>query len=702
VTLVEMLVAVALLVLMMTVIVTIFKAATGAVNSLQAYQELDGNLRQLDSIIRQDLNGVTARMTPPLNPKDNLGYFEYIENQFADVQGEDSDDCIRFTAKAPEGQLFTGRAWNGVNTLGNQPVVISSQYAEIIYFLRDGNLYRRVLLIAPDRQNMIQASVTTTATTVNNTSGAALAYAPDMLGNQITSWQGVNDLSARPSELGSVSATTFPIRLNSLGDLTNRENRFAYQRFANDFLVHGTGSASGTATAPGDGIADDENAFVAGGVTNYVGDGIPDYYPSLYYGILDSGVNLIYDDGTVSRTYHPATMAFPYVYPGAYSQPDGMTGAYDGVGWIHSTDPSTSFSGGSGNTYLDQLLALNHSPLELGDSLNLPQKPGTWWGFPTWRETMSSFWTDPGLPVAAIAGQPAALTPLDQTTTPPFIPTATPYNPAIPLPFMESPTRIHTQVGSDGAGSGTLTTTSTVITSPQGAATTGTLWPMTWEDDLVMTGVRSFDVKVYDNTFPGYVDLGWGDDLRLYLPYYSDPKDLPSPPPLLTPSFPLVSTVTQPLPVAFPWPPTSTTSLFDLYGQTFAHEGRIPPLINDMRIDAQFPNPNFPNPPYPAFSAYTGNVGDGTGVASDKRNFVTRLRRVWDSWSTEYTNAPARGFDPQTKLPIGPPFSPPVYPSFPPPYPAPLRGLQIQIRVVNPKNSQTKVLTIRQDFSDKL
>ena len=34
-----------------------------------------------------------------------------------------------------------------------------------------------------------------------------------------------------------------------------------------------------------------------------------------------------------------------------------------------------------------------------------------------------------------------------------------------------------------------------------------------------MTGVRSFDVKAYDNALAGYGDLGWGDDLRLYIPY---------------------------------------------------------------------------------------------------------------------------------------------------------------------------------------
>ena len=38
---------------------------------------------------------------------------------------------------------------------------------------------------------------------------------------------------------------------------------------------------------------------------------------------------------------------------------------------------------------------------------------------------------------------------------------------------------------------------------------------MSWEDDLIMTGVRSFDIKAYDNSLAGYADLGWGDDLRV-------------------------------------------------------------------------------------------------------------------------------------------------------------------------------------------
>src|SRR5215467_12937017 len=151
VTLVEMLVTVAVLVIMMTILVQIFQAATGSVSAAQAYQQLDDQLRRIDGIIRADLEGVTARFTPPLDPALNLGYFEYGENEFADLQGEDGDDYIRFTAKASPGRPFTGRFWpnywnlNNANTqvfpyyLPNYPITITSDYAEIIYFVRNGN-----------------------------------------------------------------------------------------------------------------------------------------------------------------------------------------------------------------------------------------------------------------------------------------------------------------------------------------------------------------------------------------------------------------------------------------------------------------------------------------------------------------------------------------------------------------------------------
>ena len=104
--------AVALLVLMMTVIVA--DLLGGHRRGLGA-AGLPGARRQPPPARRDDPQR-PARVsppgsTPPLDPKDNLGYFEYGENSFADLQGEDTDDYLRFTAKAPEGQLFTGRVY---------------------------------------------------------------------------------------------------------------------------------------------------------------------------------------------------------------------------------------------------------------------------------------------------------------------------------------------------------------------------------------------------------------------------------------------------------------------------------------------------------------------------------------------------------------------------------------------------------------
>src|SRR5271157_169683 len=90
VTLIEMLVTVAILVLIMAVVAQVFQAATGAVSTAQAIQDLDGQLRRLESVMRSDLGGATARFTPApnypkgpfgLDPIQNLGYFEYGENE---------------------------------------------------------------------------------------------------------------------------------------------------------------------------------------------------------------------------------------------------------------------------------------------------------------------------------------------------------------------------------------------------------------------------------------------------------------------------------------------------------------------------------------------------------------------------------------------------------------------------------------------
>ncbi len=236
------------------------------------------------------------------------------------------------------------------------------------------------------------------------------------------------------------------------------------------------------------------------------------------------------------------------------------------------------------------------------------------------------------------------------------------------------------------------------------------VWAASWEDDLVMTNVRSFDVKAYDNAYSGYADLGWADDLRLWIPYqnvggFLNPANGP----------PAIAST----PGLLIWPPVAnpgnanlpTGNQYNTLTQTLAHEGRMPPLTADNVLDFQNPNPTYQNvttftPQYPAgpgtppqppgFPNYSSNVGDDNAG-------VVRLRRVWDSWSTDYSNAPVEGLNVTTGQVVGPRAGyPPIYPSYPPPYQAPLRGIQIQIRVADPTNQRIKSLTIRQDFTDKL
>ncbi|MGC8642551.1 MAG: PulJ/GspJ family protein, partial [Isosphaeraceae bacterium] len=658
-------------------------------SAAQAYQELDNRLRQLDVTMRSDLSGVTCKMTPPNNPQNSPGYFEYIENEFADLQGEDADDCLRFTAKAPPGRPFTGRMWVPPPITGwpsgpvplnlflasYQPITIQSDFAEIIYFLRNGNLYRRVLLIAPERQSSIVP--TSSSSTLYNAgffmAGGNVVHQPfqpyffGSVNGPAVSWQGMNDISAHPAPTGpdlNALITNNSIVLNTLGHLTNRENRFPAPRFANDFQGNLTG------VPPPDNKADDFN-----------NDNVPDCYPTLYAGVFTAynsvaGANnvLINEPPTFSAV--PAgrsLMAFPFVYPGAYSCPQVLSTGTAPYGWIHSPNPqvynaATNSSIAFDANPLQYLLGINHNPIDLGDNLPLPPFPtprtflnGTWWGFPTWRETLSANWTDPTWQLNTNQVQPAGLTPRLASVVPVN-------NGPNLLPPMRVPgtyagdfsyIRRNQDFFSDGwGGNSAFWFGVNVAIDP--------LWSQSWEDDLIMTGVRSFDVKAYDMVRGDYADLGWGDDCRVTG--------------LTTAPF-LAQT-----PLSVPW----QGRYFDVLNQSFAHEGRMPPLVLDNRYDAQY-GPAV----YPGYPNYNGNIGD------DQPGIV-RLRRVWDSWSTDYTRAPGTAVA-TTGFPMGPPFgTPPVYPSYPPPYPAPLRGIQIQIRVTDPTNQRIKSLTIRQDFTDKL
>ena len=230
------------------------------------------------------------------------------------------------------------------------------------------------------------------------------------------------------------------------------------------------------------------------------------------------------------------------------------------------------------------------------------------------------------------------------------------------------------------------------------------------EPDLIMTGVRSFDVKAYDDLYAGFVDLGWKNDVRISgnIPEYNRSTDNTSngynflygtPSTAYSPFAGSPFNATSPyggtpLIRGVAWLPTIST---------FGHEGRMPPLVNDNRADAQFPSGYYLTPTtglLPAGARTTSGISSPTSATTPTN--INRLRRVFDTWSTDYTDGAVARDRPGHGDGLGPPFSPPVYPSYPPPYPAPLKGIQIQIRVVDPTNQRIKQVTIRHDFTDRL
>src|SRR5262249_53569174 len=153
------------------------------------------------------------------------------------------------------------------------------------------------------------------------------------------------------------------IVLNSLGDLTNRENRFASPRFSNDFTTNASTFGITGPTGSPDGFPDDYNQ-----------DNIPDLYPSLYSGVFapsNPNINgtwqLVFEPNLFPNQIGDNFLAFPWIFPGAYSKPQTLTNY--ALGWIHSPTPTAQDTGGNFYQFdvnpLAYLQNINHNPLDL-------------------------------------------------------------------------------------------------------------------------------------------------------------------------------------------------------------------------------------------------------------------------------------------------------------------------------------------------
>lgn len=244
-TLVEILVATVLTLVLMGMVVTVFGTVTEEISNSRASIETADRLRSTQLLLQRDLSSTTARMVPPLRPEENLGYLEYIEGPIGpalplrpydsdgdgqpdgyDIEGDpdtnidiegttlgDFDDVLMFTSRNME-TPFRGIA--DVNS-------ISSPVAEVMWFLRGTTLYRRVLLVAPQLESRI------------NDPADATYY--DQYAFSNPGFYGRYDLSARPiggsNDQNAATAGLSPqLVLNTLGDLTKRENRYGHQPWA--------------------------------------------------------------------------------------------------------------------------------------------------------------------------------------------------------------------------------------------------------------------------------------------------------------------------------------------------------------------------------------------------------------------------------------------------------------------------------------
>jgi prepilin-type N-terminal cleavage/methylation domain-containing protein len=151
-TLVELLVASGIGLIVMAALATLLGLFSRTASSTQSIVDMTHRLRVVGDRLRKDLAGVTCKLEPPVSPDSDSGYFEIIEGPTRDalryrrpkawVTSDyfgDTDDGLLFTTRST-GEPFTGK-------YGSE--TIQSNTAEVAWFLSNGTLYRRQLLVVP-------------------------------------------------------------------------------------------------------------------------------------------------------------------------------------------------------------------------------------------------------------------------------------------------------------------------------------------------------------------------------------------------------------------------------------------------------------------------------------------------------------------------------------------------------------------------
>ncbi|MBR4835059.1 MAG: hypothetical protein IKU86_12130 [Thermoguttaceae bacterium] len=276
-TLLEILTSVTLALTLMYAVARIFSNVGGSMNETMSSMEMSNALRNAKNRLTADLEALSTTPAPPRNSRRDEGFFCYVEgmggpfdrvapdlasggnagNPFAvgdvaidlerfqttndvdangvaeaiDTTVGDLDDILSFTAKAPDGQPFRGRFIEPVyatatDAAGNVykeivdgvSTTIESEYAEIVWFVRGTTLYRRVLPLVSNERLQESFEALRQASFISDSSLAGVAY--DNVRRGFGFYQ-FYDVSVHMGADGTLVA-------NTLGDLSNRENRYFY------------------------------------------------------------------------------------------------------------------------------------------------------------------------------------------------------------------------------------------------------------------------------------------------------------------------------------------------------------------------------------------------------------------------------------------------------------------------------------------
>ncbi len=256
----ELMIAITISLIVLVVMMQAFKRASGEIKKGRSMIAMASEMRAVGETFRRDLASLTVsprvwNLTAECN-----GYFEIVEGTQNDATYTanpemtffgDIDDVIAMTVRSDE-KPFRGR-WVDA---GGVTQIVESNVAEVIWFvvhtnLDDANialgtavdmgdyvtLYRRVLLVLPDEDPSAPPPPPQRPRRPLSVASSSVADMNDFFRN--------NDISVRPNpNIGQ------PPIVNSLSDLTLRQNRYAHNSAAFPFELQRNLLADTTNPAP--------------------------------------------------------------------------------------------------------------------------------------------------------------------------------------------------------------------------------------------------------------------------------------------------------------------------------------------------------------------------------------------------------------------------------------------------------------------